>query len=51
MIPDFTGLVVGDPFPERPNDQTSTMWVQVFEYEHGQCVDRYVTRAAAVRAA
>jgi hypothetical protein len=32
-------------YGETATDKDGTRWVQVFEYENGVCVDRYVTKA------
>lgn len=32
-------------YGETVTDRDGVRWVQVFEYENGECVDRYVTKA------
>jgi hypothetical protein len=36
----FTGAEYGETF----TDEHGIRWHQVFEYENGECVDRYVTK-------
>jgi hypothetical protein len=37
-------ILTGTEYGETFTDEHGVRWHQVFEYENGECVDRYVTK-------